>query len=115
MILVWDNVDGNPGLIWDDDNECVTWLYPNAGNTESGSVQDGYPFRIMVIPYEMIQYIDVLMSSKDAHEYITNHKDEMVGDEKQIKKLYASTVGKKFYTGTISEYPHRELNPRIGE
>ena len=103
MINVWDNVPNNPGLIWDDDNEVVIWLYPNSGNTESGQVSEHYPFRKMYIPYEMIQYIDILMDPKDAYAFIQEHKAEK------------NVMAKRAYTGTISEYPHREIHPRIGE
>lgn len=115
MILVWDNVPNNPGLIWDDANEVVIWLYPNSGNTESGKVSDQYPFRIMYIPYEMIQYIDILMDPKDAHQFIKDHEAEMVGSKEELAEMYKNVMGKRSYTGTISEYPHREIHPRIGE
>lgn len=115
MIIVWDNVPDNPGLIWDDANECVIWLYPNSGNTDAGQVSDSYPFRLMYIPYEMIQYIDVLMSPTDAHKFIQNNKDEMLGNEDQINRMYKNVMGNRSYTGSISEYPHRVVHPRIGE
>lgn len=115
MILVWDNVPHNPGLIWDDDNEVVIWLYPNSGNTQSGQVSDSYPFRVMYIPYEMIQYIDVLMSPTDAHKFIQDNKAQMIGSEDELATMYKDVMGNRSYTGTISEYPHREIHPRIGE
>ncbi len=115
MINVWDNVPNNPGLIWDDDNEVVIWLYPNSGNTESGQVSEHYPFRKMYIPYEMIQYIDILMDPKDAYAFIQEHKAEMVGSAEQLDEMYKNVMAKRAYTGTISEYPHREIHPRIGE
>ena len=115
MILVWDNIPNNPGIIWDDDNECVKWLYPNSGNTESGELQDHYPFRVMIIPYEMIQYVDILLSPTDTHKFIKEHKDAMVGDEDELNTMYKNVIGKKNYTGTISEYPNREIHPRIGK
>ena len=115
MILVWDNVPDNPGLIWDDANECVKWLYPNTGNSTSGGLQDPYPFKLMIIPYDMIQYIDVFLSPTDAHKYIQANKNAMVGSEDELRQLYVDTMGNRSYTGTISQYPHRELNPKIGE
>lgn len=115
MILVWDNVPENPGLIWDDNNEVVIWLYPNSGNTQSGQVADSYPFRIMYIPYEMIQYIDVLMSPTDAHGFIQQNENEMVGSKEELANMYKNVMGNRSYTGTISEYPHRDIHPRIGE
>lgn len=115
MILVWDNVPNNPGLIWDDDKEVVIWLYPNSGNTQSGQVSDKYPFRVMYIPYEMIQYIDVLMSPTDAHKFIQDNKAQMIGNEDELATMYKDVMGNRSYTGTISEYPHRDMHPRIGE
>lgn len=115
MILVWDNVPGNPGVIWDDANECCYWLYENSGNYGSGDVQDAYPFVVKVIPYEMIQYIDILMTPKDGYEYIQKYKDSMVGSENDLNKLYATAVGKRSYTGTISQYPHRDIHKPLFE
>ena len=115
MILVWDNVPDNPGLIWDDKNEVVIWLYPNSGNTNAGQISDHYPFRIMFIPYDMIQYIDVLMSPTDAHAFIQQNKESMVGSEEELSTMYKNVIGNRSYTGTISEYPHRDIHPRIGE
>lgn len=109
MILVWDNVKGNPGIIWDDEKECCYWLYENSGNYGSGDVQDAYPFVIKVIPYEMIQYIDIILPPTDAYNYIEKYKDKMVGSEEDLKRLYSTAIGKRSYTGTISEYPHRDI------
>lgn len=109
MIIVWDNVPGNPGIIWDDANECCYWLHPNAGNNRGGDVQEVYPFNVKVIPYEMIQYIDILLPPTDAYSYIQKYKDEMVGTEEQLNKMYSEAIGNRSYTGTISDYPHREI------
>lgn len=115
MIIVWDNVPGNPGVIWDDDNECCYWLHPNAANNRSGDVQDAYPFKVKVVPYDMIQYIDILLPPTDAHEYIKEHKDEMTGTEEQLNKMYADAIGHRSYTGTISNYPHREIGKPLNK
>lgn len=111
MILVWDRVPGNPGIIWDDDNECCYSIFPNADGSSSGggAVQDSYPFITRVIPYEMIQYIDVLMPPTDAFNYIKANKDKMSGSDKDIGKMYSDAIGRRSYTGTISDYPHRDI------
>lgn len=115
MIIVWDKVPGNPGIIWDDEKEVCYWLYENSGNSGSGDVQDAYPFVVKVIPYEMIQYIDILMPPTDAFSYINKYKDSMSGTEDQLKKLYSTAVGKRSYTGTISEYPHRDIGRPLSQ
>lgn len=115
MIIVWDNVPGNPGVIWDDEKECCYWFQPNNGNSRSGDVQDAYPFKVKVIPYEMIQYIDILLSPTDAFSYINKYKSEMSGTDEQLNKLYADTIGHRNYTGTISEYPHRDVGKPLSQ
>lgn len=102
MIIVWDNVHGNPTpiIIWDDDNETLISIRPN---TEE--FQDVYPFEILLFNYEQIQYMESYMRPKDTMEWIEKEHSSRALTKEQYEeaiKMYSEAISKRSYTGTTN-------------
>ena len=87
MLIFDDNTDAYllhndiryPNLLWDHDKERFIAIRPN-----SKPEQNQLPVEISVVPYEMIQYIQIY---QDAKTFVTNQdtfKAEMSEDQKKI-------------------------------
>ena len=64
----------------------------------------------------LVVFIFVLAITYFGTRWVGNlQKEKMIGSEDELATMYKDVMGKRSYTGTISEYPHREIHPRIGE
>lgn len=96
MIIIWDNSQNYPNVIWDDDNQVLT-----AFRVNTEDIQQGYPFEILRTEYGHIQYMEALVTPKDAVEFLKQNKDQM-GDSYQLAlDMVSKTISQRGYTGTL--------------
>lgn len=101
--IFYDNVEDSIPLIWDDDAQTLTAITVNTIDQYS---PDKVPFSIEITEYEHIQFLQVLLTTKEVLEVLDKYKEQF-GEDADKKYEYAKHVISKASNSKMAKWPYR--------
>ena len=102
--IFYENVEDSIPLIWDDNAQTLTAITVNTTDQYSPSK---VPMSIEITEYEHIQFIQVLLTTKEALEVLDKYKSSFgSGEEAQKKYDYAVYVISKASYSKMAKGPY---------
>lgn len=102
--IFYENVEDSIPLIWDDNAQTLTAITVNTDDQYSPSK---VPMSIEITEYEHIQFIQVLLTTKEALEVLDKYKSSFgSGEEAQKKYDYAVYVISKASHSKMAKGPY---------
>lgn len=106
IFIFYDNTKQYYDIIWDDENEIMYSIHPSTNDT-----QDPYPFTITATDYSMIQFIEPMLTPKQAIEWIESKKSKMTDETYTMAiKMFKDTVTKRSYGSSLVNEAMRYAN-----
>lgn len=102
--IFYENVEDSIPLIWDDNAQTLTAITVNTTDQYSPSK---VPMSIEITEYEHIQFIQVLLTTKEALAVLDKYKNSFgSGEEAQKKYDYAVYVISKASSSKMAKGPY---------
>lgn len=101
--IFYENVEDSIPLIWDDDAQTLTAITVNTVDQYSPSKT---PISIEITEYEHIQFMQVLLTTKEAIEVLKKYKDKL-GDDTEKRYEYALSIISGASNSRMARAPYR--------
>ena len=102
--MFYENVEDSIPLIWDDSAQTLTAITVNTTDQYSPSK---VPMSIEITEYEHIQFMQVLLTTKEALEILEQYKSSFgAGEEAQKKYEYAVYVISRANNSKMAKWPY---------
>lgn len=101
--MFYENIEHSIPLIWDDDAQTLTAITINTTDQYS---PDKVPFSIEITEYEHIQFMQVLLTTKEVLEVLDMYKDKF-GTDSDKKYEYAKAMVSMASSSRTAKYPYR--------
>lgn len=102
--IFYENVEDSIPLIWDDSAQTLTAITVNNIDQYSPSKR---PMSIEITEYEHIQFIQVLLTTKEALELLNQYKSSF-GDDADKKYEYAKYVVSRASNSKMAKGPYTD-------
>lgn len=101
--IFYENIEDSIPLIWDDDAQTLTAITVNTVDQYSPSKT---PISIEITEYEHIQFMQVLLTTKEAIEVLKKYKDKL-GDDTEKRYEYALSIISGASNSRMARAPYR--------